>query len=251
MSLDRKAKSYSGLALSCAALLFATTASAEKLHLLTEAYPPFNYEEKGVLKGVAVDLLKAVMADARIDYDMRLQPWARAYGLALNMRDYCVFSTVRNAERETSFEWVGPLFTTHAYLVKKAGSPVNPTTVEDAKHYLVGTQLGDYTVDVLKSLHFSRIDLTSEIDLSLKKLLAGRIDLMPMAGQMLSELRSKGVALEPAVLLLETTDSLACNRQTDPAMVERMRKSLDKLIADGTRERIFKDYGFSEGAMKP
>ncbi|MCD2176361.1 substrate-binding periplasmic protein [Rhizobium sp. C1] len=227
----------------------ALPASGESLHLLTEDYPPYNYEEDGVLKGIAVDLVKAVMADAGLQYEMTLQPWARAYSLALNTPGSCVFSTVHTKERADLFEWVEPLFTTEAYLVRKSGSGIRPANLEEAKRYLIGTQLGDYTENLLKQNGFTRIDLTSEIDLSVKKLLAGRIDLMPMAASMLADLQRQGLPVEAAVILNTSLDALACNRQTDADALRRMRSSLKKLIADGTRSGIFQRYNFVEGGL--
>lgn len=223
--------------------------SAEPLQLLTESYPPYSYQENGVLKGIAVDLVKAVMADAGIQYQMKIQPWARAYGLAMNTPDHCVFSTVHTPERAKLFEWVEPLFTTELYLVRKTGSNINPASLEDAKHYLVGTQLGDYTEGLLKQGGFTRVDLTSEIDLSLKKLIAGRIDLMPMAASMVADLQKQAVPVEPAVIFTRSFDSLACNRKTSPETLTRMRASLKKLTEDGTRAGIFQRYKFIEGGL--
>ncbi|MET3611987.1 polar amino acid transport system substrate-binding protein [Rhizobium aquaticum] len=242
------------LAFFCTAALWSTAqlpARAEPLQLLTEAYPPYNYQEDGLIKGIAVDLVKAVTADAGIEYEMKIQPWARAYGLALNTAGHCVFSTVHTPERDALFEWVEPLFSTEQYLVRKTGSNVNPANIEDAKRYLVGTQLGDYTEGILKQGGFSRVDLTSEIDLTIKKLLAGRIDLMPMAASMVTDLQKKAVPVEPAVIFTRSVDSLACNKKTAPETLAKMRASLKKLIADGTQAGIFQRYKFTEGGLLP
>ena len=230
-------------------LLASPLSATDRLHLVTEAYPPFNYEEGGTLKGVAVDLLKAVMQDAGIDYDMRLQPWARAYGLAVNTPGYCVFSTVHNQERDRLFEWVEPLFTSESYLVRTQSSHVTATSLDEAKSYLVGTQLGDYTVDVLKAHGFTRLDLASEIDLTVKKLLAGRIDLMPMAAPMIIDMKKRGIVVEPVAVLVSNVNGLACNKNVDPDLLARMRASLNRMIADGTRTAIFERYSFAEGGL--
>lgn len=242
------------LALFCTAVFWSTTqlpAKAEPLQLLTEAYPPYSYQEDGVIKGIAVDLVKAVMADAGVEYEMKIQPWARAYGLALNTANHCVFSTVHTLERDTLFEWVEPLFASELYLVRKTGSNANPANLDDAKRYLVGTQLGDYTEGLLKQGGFTRVDLTSEIDLTIKKLLAGRIDLMPMAASMVTDLHKKAVPVEPAVIFTRSVDSLACNKKTAPETLAKMRASLKKLIADGTQAGIFQRYKFTEGGLLP
>ncbi|WP_412051939.1 substrate-binding periplasmic protein (plasmid) [Hoeflea sp. Naph1] len=87
----------------CAALAMATTAIASPLHLVTENYPPYNYAEDGQLKGLSVELMHLVMADAGLEYDMELMPWARAIALAENKNGYCVFTTVHTEERDTRF----------------------------------------------------------------------------------------------------------------------------------------------------
>ena len=234
-----------GLALSAQAM------AAEKIHLVTEVYPPFAYVENGVLKGVSTDILKAVMADAGLDYDMSVLPWARAYGLASTEKNNCVFSTVHTSERDAKFQWVEPLFLGQAYLVRKIGAPVAPATLEEARPFRIGTQLGDYTVDILKARGFTRVDLAPEIDLTVKKLLAGRIDMMPMAASMIAEERRKGVPIEPVVMLVTNINALACNPDTPADIVERMRKSLRKINGDGTRDTIFARYDFHEGPVQP
>ena len=111
--------------------------------------------------------------------------------LAENRNGYCVFTTVHTEERDTRFQWVEPLLISYNYLVKSADSDVQAATLEEARQYLVGTQLGDYTADLLENLQFKRIDRASDINVTLNKLLLGRIDLMPMAGTLVDELRQK------------------------------------------------------------
>lgn len=231
-----------------AALMTATFANAEPLHLVTESYPPMNFPQNGVLKGTSVDLLKKVMADAGVAYDMEMMPWARAYKLAQTKDGYCVFTTVHNKERDQQFHWVEPLLKGYAYLIKKKGSSVHADTIAEARTYLVGTQRGDYTENILRSQNFDRIDLTSEINLTLKKLLMDRIDLMPMAGELVSQYQSRGFDIEPVILLSADINGLACNKQVPQETIDRMQASLDKLIADGTQATIFKTYGWVDYA---
>lgn len=222
------------------------TFAASKLHLVTESYAPMNYIENGVMKGISVELLQKVMAGAGIDYDMEIMPWARAYALAENKDGYCVFTTVHNAERDKKFQWVEPLLKGYAYLIRKQGSNVEAKTVKDATKYLVGTQRGDYTVNVLKKLGFKRIDLASDIDITLNKLLLGRIDLMPMVGPLVIQEEKKGTPIEPLMVLVEDINGLACNRQIDPQIIAKIQDSLDKFIANGTQAALFKKYHWVE-----
>lgn len=237
----------------CGALLLAAVAAspatADSIHLVTESYPPFNYTDNGKLKGLSVELMHKVMEAAKLPYDMELMPWARAITLAEHNDGYCVFTTVHNKERDRRFQWVEPLLTSHAYLIKSTGSDVHAKTIDEAKQYLVGTQRSDYSVDILEAKQFKRIDLASEIDVTLNKLLLGRIDLMAMAGILVYELQEKGTPIEPVLVLAENINGVACNKSIPRETIAKMQDSLNKLIADGTQAAIFKKYSFNEGVQ--
>jgi polar amino acid transport system substrate-binding protein len=190
-----------------------------------------------------------IMADAGLEYDMELMPWARAIALAENRNGYCVFTTVHNKERDTRFQWVEPLLTSYSYLVKSADSKVRAATLGEARQQLVGTQLGDYTVDILESLQFTRIDLASDIEVTINKLLLGRIDLMPMAGSLISELQQKGIPVKPLLVLNKSLNGVACNKEIPAETIAKMQASLDKLTEDGTWDGIFKKHGVNRNAF--
>lgn len=82
-----------------------------RLILATEENPPanFTHERTGQLTGLAVEKMRAIMALTGIPYELRMMPWADAYQLAQTDPRACVFLTNRTADREASFQWVGPL----------------------------------------------------------------------------------------------------------------------------------------------
>ena len=49
-----------------------------KLLIVTEPFPPFAYEEDGVVKGIHVDIADLVMSRLDISYEIELMPWSRA-----------------------------------------------------------------------------------------------------------------------------------------------------------------------------
>lgn len=218
-------------------------AQSQTIKLDTEEYPPFNYREENVYKGSSVEQVKLLMQDAGLDYSIEMMPWARALSLATTQQDHCVFTTVHNTERDPKFRWVEPLLTARTVLVRRAGSGVNPSTIEEAKAYSVGTQRDDYTQTILEGHKFPRVDLAVDQTLSLKKLLSGRIDLMPVSEDYFAVLQREGKPVEVALVLTEDVYSIACNPGVSAEVVARMQSSLDKLIADGTQAMIFKKYG--------
>lgn len=224
-------------------VVLAMPASAEPLKLVTEDYPPYAFRENGALKGTSVDQVNLMMTASGLDHSMEMMPWARALALAEKESGYCVFTTAHNAERDSHFKWVEPLLAGRTLLIRKQGSGVAPANLDAAKKLLVGATRDDFTADLLKAKGFEKIDLTSDFNLTLKKLIAGRVDLMPISEDYYAKLRREGVAIERVLLLSEQIFSLACNPSVADSDIARMQGALDALIADGTQGKIFEKYG--------
>lgn len=236
------------LASAFAPLLFASAfatgvASAADIRFVTETYPPFNYLENGAIRGSSMDQIRLIAGGANLSYSVEIMPWARALATAELERDVCVFTAVHNAERDQKFQWIEPLLKSRTILVRKAGSPIAPRTLEEAKSFSIGTQRGDFTHDLLRNNNFPKIDLATDLVLSLKKLMSGRVDLVPISEKYYDKLKRDGAQIESVLTLAEDTYSIACNRGVPSVTTARMQAVLDKLIADGTQRRIYAAYG--------
>jgi polar amino acid transport system substrate-binding protein len=216
--------------------LLATTAYADPLRLVTEDYPPYSYREGAMLKGSSVDQVNLLMKEAGLDHTLEIMPWARALALTEKQPRYCVFTAAHNAERDPKFKWVEPLLSGRTLLI-------NPQTLDEARQLLVGTTRNDFTADILKAQDFKRVDLATDFNLTLKKLMLDRIDLMPIAEDYYVKLRREGTEIEKVLVLSEQIYSIACNKAVPDDEIVRMQTALDKLIADGTQAALFKKYG--------
>jgi polar amino acid transport system substrate-binding protein len=223
--------------------LLSTSAFADPLKLVTEEYPPFSFREASVLTGSSIDQVNLLMKDAGIDHTVEMMPWARALALAEKQPDHCVFTTAHNSERDPNFKWVEPLLAGRTLLVRRAGAAVNPQSLDDARQYLVGATRNDFTADLLSEKGFTRIDLATDFNLTLKKLMLGRIDLMPIAEDYYAKLRREGAQVEKLLVLSEQIYSIACNKAVPDETIEKMQASLNKLIGDGTQAALFRKYG--------
>ncbi|MBX9458566.1 MAG: transporter substrate-binding domain-containing protein [Rhizobium sp.] len=223
--------------------VFATTAVAEPLSLVTEDYPPYAYRENGKLIGSSVEQVELMMKAIGQDHTMEMMPWARALALAEKQPRHCVFTTTHNAERDPHFKWVEPLLWGRTLLVRKSGTAVNPVTLDQARDLTVGATRDDFTADLLKAKNFRKIDLATDFNLNLKKLMLGRIDMMPIAEDYYNKLRREGTEIDRVLILSEQIFSLACNKSVADDEIARMQSALDKLIADGTQARLFRKYG--------
>lgn len=216
----------------------------ESISLATESYPPFSYRDAdGSYKGAGIDQVEAIMSSAGLTYTIEIMPWARAITLAETSNWHCAFAAARTPEREDRFQWIVPLYIDRSILVRRAGSPVQASTIEEAKRFTVGTHREDYTEQALKAFGFTSIDLSADIDTTLRKLLGGRIDMMTMSQGAFEKLKTEGTAIEKVMDFAQQQLGIACNKNIPQPVVSRMQSELDRLIATGTQKSIENRYG--------
>ncbi len=231
-----------------ATVSFASGAIAEdSIVFTTESYPPFSYQEPdGTYRGVGIDQVDIIMKEAGTPYTLEIMPWARAITLAETQSMHCVFAAARTPEREPRFKWVVPLFVDRNILVRHAGSNITASTMDEAKRFTVGTHREDYTEGLLRSFGFPKIDLSADVDITLRKLLSDRIEMMPMSEGVYDKLKAEGTPIEKVMLFSEQHLGIACNKDVPDALIARMQANLDQLIKDGVQSAILKRYGINE-----
>ncbi len=229
-------------------VLCACTARADEIHLMTESYPPYSFHAPdGSVDGASVAQVRAIMDGLhdKVTYTVDIMPWARAIAYAETQPDSCVFLAARTPERENRFAWVTPLLMNANLLVARKDGSVKATSVEEALQVPVGTQREDYTEEILKEKGFVRIDLSATFDNTLAKLLAGRIDLMPMSEEVLHKLVNEGSPIRAIAPLSKQEFGIACNRAMPPDKIADMQASLDRLRTSGEQDRIQARFGLA------
>jgi polar amino acid transport system substrate-binding protein len=228
-----------------ACLGFATAAASQQtLVFTTESYPPYSYREPGGnYRGVGIDQVEIIMQDLGVPHTMEIMPWARAIALTETSAMHCVFAAARTPEREAKFKWVVPLLVDRNILVRLSGSNVEASTLEEAKRYTIGTHREDYTEALLRNLGFPKTDISADVDTTLRKLLGGRIDMMPMSEGVYERLRADGTPIEKVILFSEQQLGIACHKDVPDDLIERMQANLDRLIKDGVQDAILQRYG--------
>ena len=232
----------------CLSLAPLSAPLADTLHFVTEEYAPFNYTKDGKITGIAVEQVEAIAKAAGVDYTLEIMPWARAFAMAENQPKYCVFTAGYNRERADRFVWVNPFLKDEMVLLKRKGDGKSPATLQDALGMKVGSQRGDFAVEALEELGFKDIDLAADIDITLRKLLSSRIDLMPTSIKTYDRMVKDGHPVEKAMLMAGQIYGLACHRQTPQSLVKALQAGLDKLILSGEQDRIFTAYGLPPNA---
>ena len=210
----------------------------------TESYPPFSYRDSdGSFKGISVEQVQIIIQDVEPTSTLEMMPWARAIALAETQERHCVFAAARTPDRETRFKWIVPLYVDHNILVGRTGGNIQAATLDEARRQSVGTHREDYTEKLLKDLGFENVDLSAGVDITLGKLLGGRIDLMPMSESVYRHLRKDGKPVEKVITLTEQVLGIACNRNMPDEIISGMQSRLDRMISDGTQREIDRRYG--------
>ena len=206
-----------------------------KLRVLTEEYPPYNYTgDNGTLTGSSTGLVKAIIGKLGLDTKIEVLPWAQAYEQALNNPNVALFSTARTPEREGDFMWVGPLGSYENWLYAKKGSTVRVNSLDEAKAVssiaAVKDEAGQQKLARLGFINFAFTGSTAD---GLRKLMSGEADLW-LGTQADVELVAKkagvdATQIEPAVFVHKVDLYIAFNKNMPAATVEQWQKALDSL----------------------
>jgi polar amino acid transport system substrate-binding protein len=208
---------------------------AEKLRVITEEYPPYNYtDEKGVLTGTSTALVKGVLDKLGVKAVIEVLPWSQGYEIVKNNPDSALYSMARTPERELDFMWVGPIGSYDNWLYAKKGSGVKVNTLDDAKGVrsiaVVKNEAGQQTLAKNGFINFVYADSTAD---GLKKLAAGDADLW-LGTRADVELVAKQAGvdpanLEPAVQVGTSDLYIAFNKNTPYETVMQWQRALDSL----------------------
>ena len=216
--------------------------SAQALTFTTEDAPPQNFSKGGTVTGFSVDIINEMMKRSGVKATISLLPWERAYKMGLEEKDTCVFSTTRTEQREKLFKWVGPLSNNNWVIFAKADSTISIKSLDDAKPYKIGGYQGDATSIYLKEKGF-KVEETTNDEMNVKKLDAGRIDLWAAgsdSGPWLA--RNAGTKIKALNTFKETQIYLACNKSVGDDVVGKMNDTIKGMKTDGTMDKIYKNY---------
>lgn len=223
----------------------ANSEKASALQIVTTDFPPYSFERYDYAAGLATDIVLSVLERAGISYERPLiQPWARTYQSALHGHNTLIYSIARSPEREHLFHWIGKIAPYSVYLYKlRERQDIRVASLNDAKRYMVGGEFQDIKQTYLQKQGFEEgknLQLAADDAINLRKLFAGRIDLLPFDEASLPYmLQKEGLsteALEPVLFLKDLSYDLhlAMSIQSDAQLVTALRDALHGLHKDGT-----------------
>ena len=239
------------VAVALAVAFLPTGSLAAALQVMTEENPPFNFTEGGVPRGIGVDLLAAAMSEAGRSFDpasIRVVPWARAYDTVRETPDTMLFSMARTAEREPLFAWVGPILQVQIGVLALRERRIAIASPADLASYKIATVRDGAPEQLLLAAGVpeSALDRGPGIEANLRKLLAGRVDLVafnvPGALYTLYRMGNDPAACSVAYVLKENSLHYAFNKATEPALLKELQAALERIRARGEYDAIVRRY---------
>ncbi|MBC3875548.1 substrate-binding periplasmic protein [Undibacterium flavidum] len=219
---------------------------ASTINITTEYLYPLNIvnKENGSIYGQSADKVRELFKRSQLPYRMTMMSWNRAFELARNNADTCVFSTARIKERESWFHWIGPIATGNWAVFGSPDKLGKITRLEDIKQSSIGTEVGNVSVPYLSEKGF-HIVTSIESATTFKNVALGRID-FATAGETHGKKIVLDNHLENKVVWLfnyQTSDYyLACNPKMHTDTITLLNAKLREMKVDGTYKNIDNKY---------
>lgn len=211
------------------------------LRIMTEQYPPYNFEQNGELRGIAVELLLAA-ADAAgqplSKSEIDVLPWARGYRTVQKKSETMLFSMTRTEERDPLFKWVGPIADTRIALVARKDANVEIGSEAEIADYRIAVVRDDIGEQLLREVGVgdSSLDISVDPESAMKKLKAGRVDLWAyeenVAKWLINQSGDDFANYEAVHVLSESQLYYAFHKDTPKSVIEGFRDALDSVPAD-------------------
>ncbi|AVO54412.1 ABC transporter substrate-binding protein [Ectopseudomonas mendocina] len=165
-----------------ALLVTSTSLAAEPWRVVgDEQFAPYSFvtTEDDTPRGLDVELVDAVLREAKVNYDIRLYPWERVKRMLDRGEVQMAFQFAGTPLRQQQYELVGPLRSGSTVFMTTAKTALSDwKSLDDLSPYVIG-QVRGYAYEE----NFDRADLARDTTAQnprqlVSMLLAGRIDII-------------------------------------------------------------------------
>lgn len=222
------------------------------IQLYSERSPPFSYvtgtEPTRKVEGSSIDIVNEIQKRTGHVNKINMSLWTDAYSVVQYLPNSALFTTARTPERESMFQWVGPISTSRAYFYTLASSGLNIETLEQAKSLKsISTPDGWFTHEFLINNNFKNIVADSRTSTeAFEQLINGEVQAL-----LLTDLDVKWLAdvngvqmnnLTQHIEVLNIKDYIAFSLNTPSSTVQQWQNHLNNMKSDGTFESIWNKW---------
>ncbi len=237
----------------------AAAQSIDDLIIITEEYPPLNFSEDGIRRGIATDLLVEMLGaggSLKSHKDIASLSWARGFRILQHNNNILLYSMTRTAAREDQFKWVGPIIHSEIVLLARKDRQIRIDDLSQIgrQGYRVGVVLDDVGAQLLREQGVAKKNLfpSNKGVYLLETLNRGGFDLIGYDKLVsLWHLRSLGLNpddFEPVYSLQSADYYFAFSRDTDDQVIATLQKELDRFKTNGRLQELTEKYLSSKRA---
>lgn len=220
--------------------------------LATSDWEPY-YAENLTHGGVVADIVRTAFQRMGYKLEVKWLPWARAINAAKVGQYDGVLGAWYTEHRTHLFNYSKPFFKNEIVFFKLKGETIRYTSVLDLKSYRVGVTRNSAPHELLKSELTGSLDIVGTADLNIKKLIAKRIDLFVdenlgiqyMINTRFPEWKGLIEALKPPLQVNDLHIMISKKVDNNQKIVNDFNEGLQKILDDGTFEKIIKENGFN------
>lgn len=227
------------------------TAYSNTIHLATVDWPPIygkDLPENGYFAALTREAFKRAGYELKIDF----VPWKRAVEMASRGKYDGILGAYYSDERTRSFYYTDALVRNEEVFVQNKGKGIAYSELNDLKAYKIGGLRGSAQIKELQEKGF-KVEETTDDLMSLKKLNAGRIDLMIVGKSFLyyslqnqeDMKKYKGTfeILDPPYKSYELFCPITKKRADGENVVKKFNNALQEMKDDGTYDMILERFG--------
>jgi polar amino acid transport system substrate-binding protein len=230
----------------CALLCLAAASQAEDvIELYMPNAPPLTFASLKGGHGMVGDVTLAALARAGLLSELRYEPWARAQRKVANGRDQLIIPLSRTPEREPLYTWIAPIMPLERAFFS-LDEPVQSFAEARQRYRRIGVGLGTAQVEILRSQGFSEQQIiTHTLGENPAHLLErGRIDAwftgVPEALYIWPQHSTRRLQMSP--VLASTNLYLACSKECDAQLVQKLRAAVQSVHDEGISKRLIELY---------
>jgi len=223
------------------------------LKLVTSDYPPFEYTENGVPRGLSVEIIQTVFHRMGQPIEIKEYPWKRSLYMIQTGAADAAFSTNRTSERETYgvFPKESLLSGTISFFTLTDSTIRYTGNLDSLSSYRVGTDRGSSYGDMFDEAVRSRklnIIESDVPDISLRALITKRVDLYLVDDYVAWHLaRKNGVTnrikrLAPPFAPAVPAYLMFTRKKDHSKVMARFDATLAELKRNGTIDKLIKKY---------
>ena len=234
-------------------MIGAPQASETELVIMTEQFPPFNYQKGEVIDGIATKIVRKLLEEAQLKYKIEIVPWRRAYDTALHRPNTLIYTMAKTEERMNKFHWICKISNRKLFMfrLRSRQDLANMTIAEAKERAKIAVIQGDASTESVIALGFSKNNLTMIRDttsgnLTVRHVMGGRSDfflLNPYTMKYRVDIGDLPDLFKDQYVIHDGDGYyIAANLKTDPSILKALLRANEILQENGYIDKIISAY---------